>query len=49
MNYLLVGISAAVGGFLAEFFGFRFLFLVMLALSILGLIVSTLLFSKKET
>ena len=48
MNYILIGISAAAGGFLAEFFGFRFLFFVMLALSILGLIVSTLLFSKKE-
>ncbi len=49
MNYILIGISAAVGAFLAEFFGFRFLFFVMLVLSILGLIVSTLLFSKESS
>ena len=49
MNYILVGISAAVGAFLAEFFGFRFLFLVMLALSIIGFIVSTLLFTGKNS
>ena len=48
MNYILIGISAAVGAFLAEFFGFRFLFFVMLALSILGFIISIFLFSKKD-
>lgn len=48
MNYLVLGVSAAVGGFLAKLYGFRFLFVIMLILSVLGLIVSIFLVVRKK-
>ncbi len=48
MNYILIGISAAIGALLASLYGFRFLFAVMLVLSILGLIASLFLVIWKK-
>lgn len=45
ITYLFWGISSFVGGFIADMFGFRFLFYIMVGLSVAGLLVSsTLLF-----
>ena len=48
MNYLVMGIAAAVGSLIASLYGFSTLFMLMLALSILALIVSALLLAKKR-
>jgi MFS family permease len=48
MNYIVLGISAALGGFLAKTYGFRFLFFIMFLLSVGGLIVSTFLVVRKK-
>ena len=48
MQWIITAISAAVGGFLANKYGFRFLFVIMLALSISGFIVSTFLVIHKS-
>ncbi len=48
MNYIVTGISAAVGGFLAAVYGFRLLFVVMFVLSMLGLMISALLIVWRE-
>ena len=40
MDYLTAGLSAIIGGLIANYFGFRFLFYLMIAFSILGLIMS---------
>lgn len=48
MSYMIIGVSAASGGFLATLYGFRFLFMVMLCLSLLGLVVSSLLFIRRR-
>ena len=46
LRYIMIGISAAIGGFLANLYGFKFLFWVMFIISIVGLIISFLLVSK---
>ncbi len=48
MALLITGAAAAVGSFVANFFGFKFLFVIMLALSVLGLAVSSLLLFRKR-
>ncbi len=49
LSYFFWGISSFIGGFIAKFYGFRVLFIVMLALSIIGLLVSVrLLFIRKR-
>ena len=40
MDYLAAGVSAIFGGLVANFFGFKTLFLLMVAFSLLGLLVS---------
>lgn len=48
MQWIVTAVAAAVGGFLANVYGFRFLFVVMLGLSIIGLVVSLSLVVKKK-
>lgn len=48
MNWIVAAIAAALGGLFASVFGFRFLFVVMLLLSLAGLIISGLLLSRKR-
>lgn len=48
MYYIVTGIAAAIGGFLASLYGFRVLFAVMLAVSIVGLITSTFLVIRRK-
>ncbi len=43
MYYIVTAIAATIGGFLANTYGFKVLFLIMFVLSILGLFVSLLL------
>jgi len=43
MHYIVIALAAIIGGFLANLFGFRFIFVIMFALSLLGLLVSSLL------
>ena len=44
---IVMAVAAFVGGFLASVYGFRFLFLVMLGFSVIGLFVSGLLLKRK--
>lgn len=46
---ILSGISALIGGALANFYGFRFLFFIMFFISLIGLMVSLFLISKKKS
>jgi MFS family permease len=48
MNYIVMGIAAAVGGFIANLYGFKVLFWAMLGLSLLALAVSLLLLVRKK-
>lgn len=48
MAYITLGVSALVGGYLANIYGFRLLFVIMLILSIFGFISSLFLLAKKE-
>ncbi|MFQ6010383.1 MAG: hypothetical protein ACE5J7_04670 [Candidatus Aenigmatarchaeota archaeon] len=48
MEYILAGISAIIGGYLANIYGFKFLFVIMLVLSILGFIISIFLVVKDK-
>jgi MFS family permease len=48
MYYITIGISAAIGGFLASLYGFRFLFVIMFFVSVIGLIISTFLVVRKK-
>jgi MFS family permease len=47
-NYIVVAIAAIVGGFLASVFGFRFIFMVMFVVSLIGLVVSLLLMNRRR-
>ena len=47
MNYVITAIAAVVGGFLANVFGFKILFVLMSAISLSGLAISSLLVFKK--
>lgn len=48
MNYVVLGIAAALGGLIASQFGFRALFCAMLGLSVVALAISLLLLAKKK-
>lgn len=43
LDYIVAGVAAVIGGFLAKIYGFKFLFIVMLILSFIGLIISLFL------
>lgn len=47
VDYIVAGVAAAIGGLLASIYGFRFLFVIMFILSLLGLITALFLFVKK--
>ena len=46
--YIVTGIAALSGAFLVKTFGFKFLFLVMFGLSLIGLLASTQLVEKNK-
>jgi len=48
LHYIIIGAAAAMGGVTASLYGFRFLFTIMFGLSIIGLVVSMLLISRKH-
>jgi MFS family permease len=48
MDFIVAGVAAIAGGLLANLYGFNFLFTIMLILSILGLLISFFLLSKKK-
>jgi len=48
MAYLIAGIAAFCGGFLAKMYGFKTILIVMFILSLVGLCISTFLVSKKD-
>ena len=48
LDYIVAGIAAAVGGFLASIYGFRLLFVIMFLLSILAMLVSIVLIVQKK-
>jgi MFS family permease len=41
MNLIVAAIAAVIGGFVANYFGFKTLFLAMFVLSVVGLVIST--------
>ena len=47
MQLILSAVAAAIGAFLANIYGFKFLFVIMFILSVLGTLVSMLLIIKK--
>ncbi len=48
LNYIVIAVAAVVGGYLANVYGFRFIFVIMFILSIIGLLVSLALLSRKN-
>lgn len=48
MYWISMGVSALAGGFLANVYGFRFLFAVMFFVSLSGLIASIMLIKEKK-
>ncbi len=47
MKYIIIAVAATFGGFLANIYGFQFIFKIMLMISIAGLIISAFLVLKK--
>lgn len=48
MRWIVTAIAAAIGGFMANLYGFRFLFGIMFVISLIGLITSLFLVVKKK-
>ncbi|MFC1697912.1 MFS transporter [Nanoarchaeota archaeon] len=48
MAYIIGGISALIGGYIANIYGFKSLFIIMLIISIIGLIASLSLLKMKN-
>lgn len=48
MNYIVLGISAAIGGVFGAIFGFRILFIAMFLISLVGLAISSNLVLKRK-
>lgn len=46
MNMMVAALAAIIGGLVANYFGFKILFLVMFASSLIGLLISITLLSK---
>ena len=46
--FIIAGIAAILGAFIANKFGFKFLFLVMFILSLIGLVIATQLKDKND-
>ncbi|MBW2966453.1 MFS transporter [Candidatus Woesearchaeota archaeon] len=46
MSMMVAALAAVIGGIVANYLGFKILFLIMFASSLLGLLISTTLFSK---
>jgi len=46
--YMVAGMAAIIGGYLANLYGFRFIFVIMFVISLIGLFVSLLLLEKKR-
>ncbi|MBU2640173.1 MAG: MFS transporter, partial [Nanoarchaeota archaeon] len=49
MAWIVIGVAAASGGFLADRYGFRILFVIMFVISLLGLLTSLFLVVKKKS
>jgi len=47
MTRIVTGIAALIGGFVAKIYGFRTLFIIMFAISLVGLVTASLLARKK--
>lgn len=47
-NYIVVATAAVIGGYLANVFGFRFIFVIMFFISLIGLAVSVMLLQRKR-
>jgi MFS family permease len=47
-NYIVVAVAALIGGYLANIFGFRFIFLIMFVISLIGLAVAVMLLPRKR-
>jgi len=47
MTWIIYGVAALVGGYLANVYGFRIIFIIMFILSLIGLSLSFLLIKKK--
>lgn len=45
--YILGGVAALIGGYFANLYGFRFIFVIMFIVSLIGLALSLLLLKKK--
>ncbi|MFH1364743.1 MAG: MFS transporter, partial [Candidatus Aenigmatarchaeota archaeon] len=48
MSYIVAAVAAIIGGYLADIFGFKMLFIVMFVISLLGLVNSLRLFKNKK-
>jgi MFS transporter, DHA1 family, multidrug resistance protein len=48
MIYVVTAISAIIGGYVAKYFGFKTLFILMFAISILSIITSSFLLKNKK-
>ncbi|RMF54973.1 MFS transporter [Candidatus Woesearchaeota archaeon] len=48
LQWVVTAVAAALGGFLADLYGFKLLFIIMFLLSLMGLFVSVFLLIKKE-
>jgi predicted MFS family arabinose efflux permease len=46
MKWIVIGLSAIIGGYIASFYGFRTLFTVMFGFSVIGMLVSLNLLRK---
>lgn len=49
MHWIVIGISSALGGFIAKTYGFQTLFTIMFTLSLLAIIVSLFLLKSKKS
>jgi MFS family permease len=48
MSYIVTAIAAIIGGYVADFYGFKTLFVIMFIISLFGVIKSLTLFRKKN-
>jgi len=48
MSYVVTAVAAIIGGYVADFFGFRTLFIIMFVISLVGIVKSLELFKSKK-